>query len=131
MLLVRVQLAPSPIHGIGVFAVDPIPCGTEVWRFTPGLDLDLDPSVLDAQPPLARESLLHYGYIDLRLHRYILGCDEVRFFNHSDTPHVMPDFTLNHYGVYSAVRDIAAGGIGILGVVHGHEAYRLRGSRST
>jgi SET domain-containing protein len=92
-----------------VFAVDPIPSGTEVWRFTPGLDLDLDPSVLDAQSPLARESLLHYGYIDLRLHRYILGCDEVRFFNHSDTPNVMPDFTLDRYGVYSAVRDIAAG----------------------
>ena len=109
MLLVRVRLAPSPIHGIGVFAVDPIPSGTEVWRFTPGLDLDLDPSVLDAQPPLARESLLHYGYIDLRLHRYILGCDAVRFFNHSDTPNVMPDFTLDRYGVYSAVRDIAAG----------------------
>jgi len=92
-----------------VFAVDPIPSGTEVWRFTPGLDLDLDPSVLDAQPPLARESLLHYGYIDLRLHRYILGCDEVRFFNHSDTPNVAPDFTLDRYGIYSAVRDITAG----------------------
>jgi len=92
-----------------VFAVDPIPSGTEVWRFTPGLDLDLDPSVLDAQPPLARESLLHYGYIDPRLHRYILGCDAVRFFNHSDTPNVMPDFTLDRYGVYSAVHDIAAG----------------------
>jgi uncharacterized protein len=109
MLLVRVRLAPSPLHGIGVFAVDPIPSGTEVWRFTPGLDLDLDPSVLDAQPALARECLLHYGYLDPRLNRYILGCDEVRFFNHSDTPNVIPDFTRDRYGVDSAARDIAAG----------------------
>ena len=109
MLLVRVRLGQSPLQGIGVFAVDPIPSGAEVWRFTPGFDLDLDPSILDAQPALARESLLHYGYIDLRLNRYILGCDEVRFFNHSDTPNVAPDFTLDRYGVYSAVRDIAAG----------------------
>jgi SET domain-containing protein len=109
MLLVRVRLAPSPIHGIGVFAVDPIPSGAEVWRFTPGLDLDLDPGVLDAQPALAREALLHYGYLDPRLHRYILGCDDVRFFNHSDTPNVVPDFTRDRYGVDSAARDIAAG----------------------
>jgi hypothetical protein len=34
----RVPLAPSPIHGIGVFAVDPLPKGAEVWRLTPGLD---------------------------------------------------------------------------------------------
>ncbi len=109
MLLVRVRLAPSPIHGIGVFAVDPIPSGAAVWRFTPGLDLDLDPRVLDAQPALARESLLHYGYIDPRLNRYILGCDEVRFFNHSDTPNVIPDFSLDRYGVDIAARDIAVG----------------------
>ena len=56
MLLVRVRLAPSPLHGIGVFAVDPIPSGTEVWRFTPGLDLD--PGVLDAQPALAPAILI-------------------------------------------------------------------------
>lgn len=107
MLLVRIRLAPSPIHGIGVFAVDPIPKGAEVWRFTPGLDLD--PRVLDAQPQLARERLLHYGYIDPRLNRYILGCDEVRFFNHSDTPNLIPDFNLDRYGVDIAARDVAAG----------------------
>ena len=53
--------------------------------------------------------MLHYGYIDPRLNRYILGCDEVRFFNHSDTPNVVPDFTRDRHGVDIAARDIAAG----------------------
>jgi SET domain-containing protein len=41
MLLVRTRLAPSAIHGLGVFAAEPIARGAEVWRFTPGFDLDL------------------------------------------------------------------------------------------
>jgi SET domain-containing protein len=99
----------SPIHGLGLFAAEPISRGTEVWRFTPGFDLDLDPSVVEAQPAIARERLLHYGYVDSRLGRYILCCDDARFINHSDTPNVGPDFTRDRYGVDVALRDIAAG----------------------
>mgnify|MGYP002622993594 CR=1 FL=1 len=35
MLLVPVRLAPSPIHGLGVFTQVAIARGTEVWRFMP------------------------------------------------------------------------------------------------
>src|SRR5262249_51218083 len=83
--------------------------GTEVWRFTPGFDLDLDPSSLDLQPQHFRERLMSYGYIDPRLNRYILCCDDARFINHSDAPNVRPDYTLDRYGVDIAIRDIAAG----------------------
>jgi hypothetical protein len=109
MLLVRVRVAPRPIHGLGVFAVEPIARGTEVWRFTPGLDLDLDPALVETQPEAVRERLLHYGYIDPRLRRYVLCGDEARFLNHGDTPNVRPDFTRDRYGVDIAVRDIAPG----------------------
>lgn len=109
MLLVPVRVDRSGIHGLGVFAVGPIATGTPVWRFTPGFDLDLDPAVLDAQPPLFRARLLHYGYIDPRLGRYILCCDDARFLNHSDQPNLCADFTGERYGVDIAVRDIAAG----------------------
>ena len=44
MLRVPTYLGPSSIHGIGVFAVERILAGAEVWRFSPGLDLDLDRS---------------------------------------------------------------------------------------
>jgi SET domain-containing protein len=109
MLLVRVRVAQSPIHGLGVFAAEPIARDTDVWRFTPGFDLDLDPALLERQPEHLRERLLHYGYVDPRLNRYILCCDDARFLNHSDTPNVRPDFTRDRYGVDIAVCDIASG----------------------
>ncbi|HXG17089.1 MAG TPA: SET domain-containing protein [Calidithermus sp.] len=109
MLLVRTRVDRSPIHGLGLFADEPIPKGTDVWRFTPGFDLDLDPGVLDAQPPIVRSRLLHYGYIDRRLGRYILCCDDARFINHSDSPNIGPDFARDRYGVDVALRDIAPG----------------------
>jgi uncharacterized protein len=77
--------------------------------FTPGFDLDLYPDILEAQPAVFRERLLHYGYIDPRINRYILCCDDARFINHSDTPNLRTDFSLDRHGVDIAARDIEAG----------------------
>jgi hypothetical protein len=107
MLLVRVQVDRSAIEGLGVFALEPIAKDTPVWRLTPGFDLD--PELVEAQPEPLRERLLHYGYIDPRLGRYILCCDDARFLNHSDTPYLRPDFSRDLYGIEIAVRDIVAG----------------------
>ncbi|MEW6323321.1 MAG: SET domain-containing protein [Acidobacteriota bacterium] len=109
MLLVKTQVDKSPIHGLGLFAAEPIAKGTPIWRFTPGLDLDLDTSVLDVQPAAFRKRLLHYGYIDPRLNRYILCCDDARFINHSDKPNIQSDFSLDRYGIDAAARDIETG----------------------
>lgn len=109
MLRVRARVDRSPIHGLGVFTLERIPEGTEVWRFTPGFDLDLDPALLETQAEHVREWLFRYGYVDPRLHRYILCCDDARFMNHSDTPSLRPDFTLDRHGVDIAVRDILVG----------------------
>lgn len=109
MLLVPVAVRGSPIHGLGAFAVAPIPAGTEVWCFTPGFDLDLDPAVLETQPPHARRMLLHYGYVDPRLGRFILCCDDARFINHCDSPNLVADHALDRYGVDCAARDIEPG----------------------
>ena len=109
MLLVRTYLDRSALHGLGVFAAGLISARTVVWRFTPGFDLDLDPALIEAQPPHFRERLLHYGYIDPRLERYILCCDDARFLNHSDDPNLESDFTGERHGVDIAIRDIAAG----------------------
>lgn len=109
MLLVRVRVAPSPIHGLGVFAEEPIAEGATVWRFTPGFDLEVDPSVLDSLPSLFRERLLHYGYIDRRLGKYVLCCDDARFLNHADRPTLRQDLCVDRHGVDRAARNIAVG----------------------
>ena len=49
------------------------------------------------------------GYIDPRLNRYILCCDNARFINHSNTPNIQSDFSTDRYGVDVAARDIETG----------------------
>lgn len=109
MLLVQVYVDKSSIHGLGVFAAAAITAGTETWRFTRGFDLDLDPKFLENQSPRFLKRLMHFGYIDSKLNRYILCCDDARFMNHSETPNLQTDYTLDKYGVDIAVRDIMAG----------------------
>src|SRR5262245_20445054 len=109
MLLVPTRIAPSPIHGIGLFAAVPISRGTAVWRFTTGFDLDLESTVVDRQPSHFRNVLLHYGYIDARLERYILCCDDARFINHSDDPNLRTAFEEDAHGIDIACRDIDTG----------------------
>lgn len=113
MLQIRTQLGPSARHGLGVFAVDSLPEGAEVWRFTPGFDLDFDPDLVLAQPRLLREPLLNYSYFDAVLQRFILCCDDARHINYGDTPNVGARgrgwFFQHRYGVIVALRDIAAG----------------------
>ena len=109
MLLIPVKINRSSIHGIGIFASQAIEAGTCIWRFTPGFDLDIDPSALELQPAHFRESMFHYGYIDPRRDRFILCCDDYRFLNHSDTPNVRVDLRKELYGVDFAARDIQAG----------------------
>lgn len=38
VLLIPVRCDRSPLHGLGLFAVHPVPEGTPVWRFVPGFD---------------------------------------------------------------------------------------------
>lgn len=109
MLLVPVRVAPSAIDGLGVFAAAPIAKGATVWRFTPGFDLELDPRQVEAQPEHFRRVLRHYGYVDPRLGRFILCCDDARFLNHADPPNLVADFDADRYGVDVAARDIEAG----------------------
>lgn len=109
MLLVKVYVGKSSIHGLGVFAADPISAGTETWRFTRGFDLDLDPKFIESQPPDFFKKLMHFGYIDSKLNRYILCCDDARYMNHSETPNLCTDYSLDKYGVDIALRDIRAG----------------------
>ncbi len=109
MLLVDIKLGQSPIHGLGIFAVASIARGTPVWRFTPGFDLDLDRANVERQPEHFRRMLMHYGYVDARLDRFILCCDDYRFINHSDDPNIISDWTDDKYGVDKAGRDIRCG----------------------
>jgi uncharacterized protein len=110
MLLVKTKIAPSSIEGIGLFADEFIPSGTPIWRLQQGFDLEAAPADLQVLPAQARETFLKYAYLRPSSNTYILGFDDARFFNHSDTPNTIsidtPDGTVN---ADIAARDINKG----------------------
>ena len=109
MLLVPTRLAPSTVHGLGVFAVDRIAKGTPVWRFQTGLDMEFSPDIANGLPEHVQKFFSHYGYLDRNVKRIILCFDDARFVNHSDTPNLGTDYAQDGYGLDVALRDIEAG----------------------
>lgn len=103
MLLVRTYLAPSAIHGIGLFAGQRVPAGTPVWRFAAPLDRIYTVAQVAALPAVARAFLKRYGY---RRHTHIFLCgDDGRFVNHAD----LPSCVAADDGASIAARDLAIG----------------------
>lgn len=106
MLLVKTCLAPSDVHGIGLFAAEPIPKGTVIWRYDERIDRCFTRQELDALPELTREFVDTYGYPDGSGDgTFQLDGDNARFMNHSEqanTDSSGGDGTI-------ATRDIAVG----------------------
>lgn len=106
-----IGLAPSPIHGIGVFALAEIPAGktdlfspmAEPW---PGVPL----SALDGFPAHVRKLIDTYCLQDDRTaylppHGFRI-VDLVTFLNHSDEPNLRQ---MDGGSYFISLRDIAAG----------------------
>ena len=109
MMLIRTRVAPSPIHGMGLFTVEPVPRGTPVWRFEPGFDRAFSPEQFAALPPLAREHTRWFSFVDGADGQRVLSGDHACFMNHSSSPNtgVPPHSTEPITTV--ALRDLAAG----------------------
>ena len=107
MLLVPTRLGQSPIHGIGVFALEPVSRGQAVWRFQRGLDMEFSPDIVEGLPAHVQTFFTHYGYLDRNVQRIILCFDDARFVNHSAAPNIATDYAQDAYGLDVALRDIA------------------------
>jgi hypothetical protein len=109
MMLVRTRVAPSAIHGLGLFAVDTIPKGTPIWRFEAGFDREFSPGEFAALPAQAQVHIRWFAYVDRDTRGRVLSGDHTCFMNHSPEPNtgalrdaVLPITTV-------ALRDIAVG----------------------
>jgi SET domain-containing protein len=100
MLKVKTRLGTSGIHGIGLFADQPIPAGAVVWCCD-GFDQVLPEAYRD-------EFLTHYGY-RRRTGQWVLPADNGRFSNHSETPNTGPADVAGLVDAEIALRDIAEG----------------------
>ena len=109
MLLVKTRVAPSAIHGLGLFAAEFIPRGAAVWRFAPGFDREFPPEAFAALPSAAQAHTRWFAFVDRASGRWILSGDHACFMNHAPTPNTgaavnsLPPITT------VTLRDIAAG----------------------
>jgi SET domain-containing protein len=108
MLLVPTYLAPSAIHGIGLFAAEPLNAGTPVWRLDEPFDQVVDETALARLDTFAQLQVRRYAYLDpLRRVRILCG-DDARFFNHADDANCRDDLA-SEGTVTVTVRDVAEG----------------------
>ena len=108
MLLVPTTLKESAIHGIGLFAAQPIKKGTVIWRLDRPIDQFLEDADLERLSEPARQMMFKYSYLDPVLKKRVLCGDDARYMNHSESPNCDDRMDANG-GVTVAARDIAAG----------------------
>ncbi|MCC6754601.1 MAG: SET domain-containing protein [Saprospiraceae bacterium] len=106
-----VGLRPSPLHGVGVFALCEIPCGcTGMFSKDPGEWVHLSYADVDELPGHARKLVEAYCLFDESGYFVPAGgfkaMDLSLFLNHSETPNIA---SIDDGAAFVALRDISAG----------------------
>src|SRR5210317_600203 len=97
MLTVKTYLAPSSIHGIGLFATELIPANSVVWQYNEHIDniysVDFFLNICSNANQNTIQHLLNCSY--KRSGRYFYVTDNARFINHSDIANIafVDDYT--------------------------------------
>jgi SET domain-containing protein len=107
MLTVKTYLAPSAVHGIGLFSAETIPANTIVWQYAEHIDRtypeELSLDIYRNVHNYTFQHLLSSSY--RRGGSYFYLTDNSRFINHSEHPNIA--FTDNYTEV--SLRQIKAG----------------------
>ena len=88
LLLIEHYVAPSSIHGLGVFSGTFIPKGTKVWAFHPAIDHAVPVSELDGLPDHVIERIETHSEFLADRAVFRLSADGGYFMNHSDDPNL-------------------------------------------
>jgi hypothetical protein len=107
VLLVKTRIAPSAIHGTGLYADEFIPKGTIIWEFTHGFDVYVSAEEIQTLPAAAQAAMLKYCHREVDNGLYVLCADDARFFNHADEPNTVD--LPGPEGPTIAARDITIG----------------------
>ena len=105
------MIQPSPIHGIGVFAIRDIPKGTkDIFSKESGEWIKVNRSEVDALPDHSKDLVETHCLFD-EDHYYLPDygfkkLDIVIFLNHADQPNII---SVNDGVYFEAIRDIACG----------------------
>ena len=110
MLLIKTKIRESKIHGIGLFADEFIPKGTEIWKFTPGFDQKFTREQILSFPDLLQIYIYKYSWRSKKSKLYIFSADNGKYFNHSDNPNALSEYRDDEEEVVTvATKDIEIG----------------------
>jgi len=107
MLLIETRVAPSAIHGLGLFALKKISRGTPVWKFQPGFDREFSADEFSALLLPAQLHLRWFAFLDCANGNWILSGDHACFMNHATEPNTGASPDAHAPVITVALRDIA------------------------
>jgi SET domain-containing protein len=82
MMRVPVTVGKSAIHGLGVFAIDPIRKGTVLWQYEPGFDHQVSEYSIKYGEKRIQDFVRERGYINPDDPQVWVVCvDEAQFWN--------------------------------------------------
>jgi uncharacterized protein len=93
MLLIDHYVAPSAIHGLGVFTTLFVPRGALVWQFNPLIDRTIHETALIDLPQSTVQLIRTHSEYFSKTGNYILGADGDYYMNHSDEPSLFDNKT--------------------------------------
>ena len=86
MMMVETELRPSPIHGIGVFLLQPVRQGDLIWRFDARIDRVYTEEEIATLPEHMQRFLRTYSTWHQATGLWVFCGDNGRHFNHSEQP---------------------------------------------
>jgi hypothetical protein len=107
MMLVETELRPSPIHGIGVFLLQPVSKGDLIWRFDARIDRVYTEAEIATMPEHMQRFLRTYSTWHQATELWVFCGDNGRHFNHSDQPTTVSNAIA--FGEDRAAADLPAG----------------------
>jgi hypothetical protein len=107
MMLVETELRPSPIHGTGVFLLQPVSKGDLIWRFDARIDRVYTEAEIAALPEHMQRFLRTYSTWHQATELWVFCGDNGRHFNHSDEPTTVSNAIA--FGEDRAAADLPAG----------------------
>ena len=86
MMTVKNYVAPSGIHGVGVFAGEDIREGTCIYEFIDGIDIVMTRDQAAAYGAEFARFMRIFAYVDPGDRTLVISVDNSRFMNHADPP---------------------------------------------
>lgn len=108
------EVRESPIHGLGIFAIQFIPKHTPLWKGEVGKNVliitaDQYKTLKNSQKPSIWNELEMHAYYEQEIDSLVYNLDNVRFMNHSTTPNAGNPIDLPTLMTAYALRDIQVG----------------------